>query len=250
MQINIEDPCQKASWKEMDKIHHQCRFCAQCEREDFTNKSDQEIARIIEATPHLCGRFTKEQLEKDYRTNKISLLPKVAWTSALAGVLVAYTAKGNESQELMTAPVYQQLSYKSEGRQLDKQVTTHDSTKVERVFRGILLDDEGLLVVSGTVLIKGTSIGVVTDKDGRFVLKTNQQGSLVLTFIFIGMKTVEVDVAEDQDTLTLEVRFEETEMIMGEIVVANDYKFPSPKWFWHKIKRFPRWITSPFRKHH
>jgi TonB-dependent starch-binding outer membrane protein SusC len=43
------------------------------------------------------------------------------------------------------------------------------------------------------VLVKGTTMGTVTDVEGKYVLSAPGSGTLIFTFI--GMKTMEVDIA-------------------------------------------------------
>ena len=64
----------------------------------------------------------------------------------------------------------------------------------ERNFTGTVTSDEDGAPLPGvTVTIKGTSIGVITDNDGKYTLGFNGTTG-ILSFSFIGMKSVEVDI--------------------------------------------------------
>ncbi|QRQ99807.1 SusC/RagA family TonB-linked outer membrane protein [Dyadobacter sandarakinus] len=66
-----------------------------------------------------------------------------------------------------------------------------------------------------TILIKGTSKGTATDGEGRYVVEA-APGS-VLTFSFIGLKTIELNVPENG---RLDVQLENDETILQEVVVT------------------------------
>ena len=58
---------------------------------------------------------------------------------------------------------------------------------------GKVTDQTGVSVPGASVTVKGTTIGVVTDLDGKYSL-TNIPENATLQFSFVGMKTVEVKV--------------------------------------------------------
>lgn len=60
---------------------------------------------------------------------------------------------------------------------------------------GIVVDEEGEGVIGATVVVKGTTNGVVTDIDGLFSINVPESG--VLVFSQIGSKTVEQKAAKD-----------------------------------------------------
>ena len=67
-----------------------------------------------------------------------------------------------------------------------------EQTKV----KGIVRDARGNALPGVSVLLKGTTIGVVTDTAGRFVLPVADRKNVVLVFSFIGMKSQEVIVPD------------------------------------------------------
>ncbi|MDO4164096.1 MAG: TonB-dependent receptor [Bacteroides sp.] len=80
---------------------------------------------------------------------------------------------------------------------------------------GVVRETDGNTVIGASVLVKGTSRGVVTDMDGRFHIK-GVKSTDVLVISFVGMKTVEVKPRK-QVTVTLE---SDNEMLDEVIVVA------------------------------
>lgn len=67
-----------------------------------------------------------------------------------------------------------------------------------------------------TVLVKGTSLGVVTDTAGRFQLTLPRAKDIILQFSFIGMKTKEIVIT---DFRPLDVVLEEDVAEVEEVVV-------------------------------
>lgn len=66
---------------------------------------------------------------------------------------------------------------------------------------GSVLDDSGVPLAGASVLVKGTSIGVISDFEGNFSL-TLPSGSTILVISYIGFRTQEIDVS-GQTTITI-----------------------------------------------
>ena len=62
-----------------------------------------------------------------------------------------------------------------------------------KVISGRVTDSSGVPLPGVTVLVKGTSQGVVTDTEGKYSL-ANVEGDATLVFSFVGMKTQEIAV--------------------------------------------------------
>ena len=56
----------------------------------------------------------------------------------------------------------------------------------------VISEDDGMPVLGATVLVKGTTIGTVTDTDGKFLLRNLPSGGAVLQVSYVGMLTQEV----------------------------------------------------------
>jgi len=74
--------------------------------------------------------------------------------------------------------------------------------------------DDGQPVIGATVMAKGTTVGTITDSDGKF--KLNLPGSAkTLVFSYVGMKTIEVEAKNN-----MVVRLESDTRQMEEVVVV------------------------------
>ena len=59
---------------------------------------------------------------------------------------------------------------------------------------GKVVDENGEPVIGASILVKGTTIGTVTDIDGNFTLTVPAEGK-TLVISYVGMKTQEVPVS-------------------------------------------------------
>ncbi len=64
----------------------------------------------------------------------------------------------------------------------------------QRTITGTVKDTDGETIVGATVVVKGTMTGTITDISGKYSL--NAAGDQILVFSFVGMKTKEVPVQE------------------------------------------------------
>lgn len=91
--------------------------------------------------------------------------------------------------------------------------------KKARVIKG-LITDEGKSPLPGvTVLIKGTTIGVVTDTAGRYTLTLPDQKEATLVFSFVGMENVELKVTPERDVYN--VIMKESQTALDDVVVTG-----------------------------
>ncbi|WP_291861993.1 SusC/RagA family TonB-linked outer membrane protein [Marinilabilia sp.] len=87
----------------------------------------------------------------------------------------------------------------------------------EVVVSGTVTDKDGMVMPGVTVVLKGTFNGSITDMDGKYIIQ-DVPGDGVLTFSFIGMKTVEVEI---QNRTHINVVLEEENVILDELVVVG-----------------------------
>ena len=66
-------------------------------------------------------------------------------------------------------------------------VTTRDSVQKSVTVKGVVKDIKGATLPGVTVLLKGTTIGVTTDEDGKFSLTIPESPNAEFLFSFVGM---------------------------------------------------------------
>lgn len=87
----------------------------------------------------------------------------------------------------------------------------------DRVITGIVSDAAGAAMPGVNVVIKGTTIGVITDANGKYSIKVPSAGS-VLVFSFVGYQNQEIQVG---DQTTLNVTLNEEVSQLDEVVVVG-----------------------------
>lgn len=92
-----------------------------------------------------------------------------------------------------------------------------------RKIKGKVMDEKGLTLPGVTVLIKGTTLGVVTDIDGKFSLEVPKMDSTILVFSFVGMVSQEYRLSNDpkNDEKEISIRMKEDVKEMQEVVVTG-----------------------------
>ncbi|NDV95165.1 TonB-dependent receptor [Dysgonomonas sp. 521] len=82
--------------------------------------------------------------------------------------------------------------------------------------KGNVKDDNGEAIISGSVVVKGTTTGTVTDVDGNYEINAPSNGTLVFTYV--GFKTQEIPV---NGSSTINVTLSEDAEMLEEVVVIG-----------------------------
>ena len=85
-----------------------------------------------------------------------------------------------------------------------------------RVVTGVVTDQTGETIISASVVVKGTTIGTVTDFDGNYSVDV-PDGATELQFSYIGMKTQDVAITGD----VINVVLSEDNEVLEEVVVTG-----------------------------
>ena len=212
--INITEPCHE-EWNTMTP-KAKGRHCAVCEKTvtDFTTTTDENIIKTLESNTKLCGRFKSTQLNREL---VLSRKEKNNYLSFVASSLFAFLSLG--SQELVA-------QNHSETSQNDTVIRPSIKGKIavsilpEVDIKGTTISNHDSLPIPGVnVMIKGTTIGVQSDFDGNFTLKTKPNSTLILNFIGFETKEIKITKAE-----TLQVNLiEMEEEMLGEVIVVGGY---------------------------
>lgn len=117
------------------------------------------------------------------------------------------------------------LNYKLQGNILILQKNGSDQPQF-RKLTGIVKDEKGLPIPGATVLIKGTTTGVSTDIEGKFMIEL-PVGVSVLQISFIGMETQDVKVPANLNHLDVTMRYHVSEL--EEVVVSTGYSQTTKK---------------------
>ena len=88
----------------------------------------------------------------------------------------------------------------------------------KRKITGTVKDKKGEPLPGVNVLVKGTSVGVATDINGKFIIESPVVKSPVLVFSFVGMLNKEVTVSSDAP---LNVVLEDEEKVLDDVIVTG-----------------------------
>ncbi|MEY8591278.1 SusC/RagA family TonB-linked outer membrane protein [Butyricimonas hominis] len=96
-------------------------------------------------------------------------------------------------------------------------------TKAPRNIKGIVYDNLGATLPGATIMIKGTTLGVVTDIDGKFELEIPQMDSITLVISFVGFQTLNLPISNDpkNDNKELVIKLKEDITEMDEVVITG-----------------------------
>lgn len=86
----------------------------------------------------------------------------------------------------------------------------------QKKITGTILDESGLSVIGASVVVKNTTIGTVTDVDGKFVLDVPINSTIVVSYI--GFITQELSVAAASN---FQITLKENSKMLDEIVVIG-----------------------------
>jgi len=210
-------------------------FCNSCRKEvvDFRSMSDEKLIQFLkDREGNTCGYFKTSQL-KDYsyvkevhKTNKFKYLKIISLTFISLVSLQNILA---QDKKIKTEIIDNANGIKN---------GTHKNPYQERLLKGIITDETGPLP-GANIMLKGTNIGATTNFDGEFEFPKPLKEGDVLVVSFLGYKTKEVIIMNNQLSLSTQVDFnikmnEELIFTMGEVAV--DEVYTSKRSFWRKIK--------------
>ena len=122
------------------------------------------------------------------------------------GYTVNINMKGKTVAEILDAALKDKpLKYNILSDYIVISPKTHQPTQQTKEIKitGKVIDESGEALPGVSVAIKGTSLGVATDIDGKFVLSVPEAKNLVLVFSFIGMKTYELKLNPEKNDYTI-----------------------------------------------
>lgn len=108
------------------------------------------------------------------------------------------------------------LTYKVSGKHIIITKTGQASQQPNRQISGTIKDTKGEFIIGASVAVKGTTIGAISNMDGKFTLSI-PEGVKTVTISYIGMKTVELNI--ERKTF-FDVILEDDSVVMSEIVVT------------------------------
>jgi hypothetical protein len=208
--INIPKPCHE-DWHAMTP-ENKGRFCNSCQKNvvDFTSSSDREIINAFKQNENLCGRFLNTQLNRDL------VKPKEKGSFWMAATTAIISLVGlNEVTAQEKAPT-EQIETDILGK-----IAPPKAVDLEIAVSGVISDNSGPLP-GAMIRIKGKSISVQTDIDGKYMIKVSKNDTLVISFVGYENQEYNINSIKNIDfNLQQNVSFKMLEGVVGLIYVKK-----------------------------
>lgn len=192
LQIQIPNSCHE-SWDAMSG-QHDGKFCYSCQKNviDFTIMSNEQLIVFFKNNnSKVCGKFTSDQLNTDIPVSS----KKIPWLKYILRITIpaflfslksaAQDAKFKEQIQLFN---FKNIPVEPPGEDLK-----------ENIVKGKIIDESGNPLPSATIIVKNTKRGTVSDADGNFSIKVNQNdASLFVTYIGYEAKEIKVNFSGEK----------------------------------------------------
>lgn len=212
--VRIENPCHEA-WEEFSASPGG-RWCPFCRHQvvDFTRLSDEEIIRYLDTHKgKTCARLLPAQVKvyQESLSNRAIGSPRLPFVVAgMVGALLTMSAPA-EAQEKKKASTVDTVAQSGKTGAAGRLTTV----------KGIVTSKvEGIPLPGTNVVVKGTIVGTICDKWGRFTLTKPINKGDVIVFSFIGYQAVEY-VVQDSLDIDLAVELTEGQLLEGPIYVMG-----------------------------
>lgn len=229
LSITITKPCSEKF--ENFKKTKSGGFCSSCTKEviDFRKMNDKELIRYFQnKTEQTCGYFNKSQLKtyevssKPERKTSFSLFKTIGFAFISMVSLQHVQAQNNEFA----------IEVVENAKQGKVVVSSKMDHKKELISGVITSESEPLPGVN--IVLKGTGIGTTTNFDGQYEFPEKLKKGDVLVVSYLGFKTQEIKIKENQMVLNVEMPEDVSCVLIGEVDVNEVYTFK--KNLWQKIK--------------
>jgi TonB-linked SusC/RagA family outer membrane protein len=151
---------------------------------DMKNAALIDVLEEIEHQTDFFFVFNTEQVHSENRIDVKLSNSKIEETLnvILNGTSLKYSIKGRQIV----------ISKEESNQTIGSSLPTSQQLKI---INGTVADKTGIALPGVTVVVKGTTIGTLTESNGNFSLKIPLDAK-ILTFSFVGMKTSEVTISE------------------------------------------------------
>ena len=242
-EIDIPQPCNQ-KWEEM-KTCGLNRYCLKCEKEiiDFSFYSDRALVKVIEENKgRICGRFTKEQLNRELLVSQKRKSFFANFSASWIGLWLFLSAPFQSVKAQVKTEIFPELKTKI--------IVTN------RFFiSGVVVDEDNQPVPDIKVKIFELGQGTFTDSNGKFkiVFEDNSFGNYSIEFTGTGLSEVNgysfydtlkisnisPNTSDIRVVLTRDKLLEDT-MIIGIIVTEPKFDIFEPKTWTPRIHKRKR----------
>ena len=158
---------------------------------------------------------TRLNMMKKQKTSRKQLLRFGLLFPVVAGLLLAFAKpeyKTSEKQIVQTTP----------------EIATATTTNKETVIKGIVVDENGEPLPGTSIVMKGTTIGTVANRDGTFELNVPTNTEIGLFASFVGFKTEENEMTIDEKKKSFNLKFVMKREVVGISTEYHEGDVPPP----------------------
>lgn len=220
------------------------RVCEQCSKTiiDFRHLSDHEVAQIhMFSNEPVCGLYNKKQLAAPSKETAVQ--QPLKWASLYLGIGGLFFSSPLSSQETVDSLAVIQIDKDKDTIYIDGKYERPSQVNVVKdtiIITGKVIDHNNEPIIGGTIVIKDTQIGTVTNFDGNYSLNITKaledSDKAMLQFSYVGYSNVEIEI--DKETIiennVLDIVLSDREMI--EAIMFYTERTPLHKRIWNKIK--------------
>jgi hypothetical protein len=223
--LTIDKPCFEKF--EQFKTTGNGGFCNSCQKEviNFTKMSDQEVFQYFKNQDKItCGRFHHSQIKTYSETasakGKYSFKTIGAWLMSIS--VLSFLPVSQSHAKNYDHPNVKYITPKKDSK---KENTESKVEEKEHVVQGVVVDENNQSLPGVNIVLKGSSIGIITDVDGRFKFPETLKAGDVLIFNFVGYQSQEFIIKENApDIINIKIEFKEDDLfLMGEVSVNQVY---------------------------
>jgi CarboxypepD_reg-like domain/Secretion system C-terminal sorting domain len=212
--LSIPTPCHER-WEQMTPTE-QGRFCSSCQKIviDFTSMTDQQLAAFFKKSMgNVCGRFAKDQLERDI-TVPAKRIPwlRYFFQFTLPAFLLSLKATGQKESRVERVSVINKAADTSITKVLQEAAPSC-------YLSGKVRDSYGNPLPFASVVINGTNQGTVSDSAGIFSLYYRKTLPFTLEISSIGYETIFYEVKDSSEKEIVIPKMKE--IVFGEVVIVR-----------------------------
>ncbi|OAB78556.1 carboxypeptidase-like regulatory domain-containing protein [Cochleicola gelatinilyticus] len=188
--ISIQEPCHE-DWQEMTPTQ-KGKFCDSCAKEvfDFTDKSDEQIVAFVAKNSNVCGRFKKNQTERELKMERKSGFHLAPYAASL---LLPITLLGNSNSTPTS-------SNSSKSKFVSLGIGRYSDAGLEQKkiqYSGVVRDENGHGVSNVKISVKETGASVVSGLRGHYKISLLNHQTLI--FQKKGFETVEIRTSKNSE---------------------------------------------------
>lgn len=171
---------------------------------DYKNTSLKEVLGAIENQSEFFFLYSEKIIDVNRAVNieAHGITIEKILDKIFVGTNVNYTLKGR--QIVLTTPESNLFE-------------THSNTQQQKSIIGKVTDTAGLGLPGVSVTVKGTTVGIITDTEGKYTLERVPTNA-TLVFSFVGMRTVEIS-AEGKNIIN--INMQEDAIGIDEVIVTG-----------------------------